>query len=57
MQLRASRELEAIKAALFQGGVTAETIQLLIVGAGGNDIRRDSATEDVEYAPKGHYPE
>jgi len=57
MQLRASRELEAIKAALFQGGVTAETIQLLIVGAGGNDIRRDSATEDFEYAPKGHYPE
>jgi len=57
-QLRANREYEAIKAALYQGGVTAETIELLIAGAGGSNARKDSGTvDDADYEPKDYVNE
>ena len=50
-QLRISREYDALKAALFQGGVTAETIDLLIAGAHTTDGRKDSHADDPKYSP------
>ncbi|KAK5118030.1 hypothetical protein LTR62_004075 [Meristemomyces frigidus] len=40
--LCASREYESLKAALFQGGITPQTLQLLISGAGTTEQRKDS---------------
>ncbi|KAK5128402.1 hypothetical protein LTR85_003070 [Meristemomyces frigidus] len=40
--LRISREYELLKSALFQGGITAETLDLLISGASNTEVRKDS---------------
>ncbi|KAK4956464.1 hypothetical protein LTR10_005989 [Elasticomyces elasticus] len=42
--LRTSREFELLKAALFQGGITAETLALLISGVNDNESRKDSGS-------------
>ncbi|KAK1083084.1 hypothetical protein LTR33_003492 [Friedmanniomyces endolithicus] len=41
---RTSREFEVLKAALFQGGITAETLGLLISGADSTEHRKDSGS-------------
>ncbi|TKA70435.1 hypothetical protein B0A55_07892 [Friedmanniomyces simplex] len=41
---RTSREFELLKAALFQGGITAETIGLLISGVDTTEQRKDSGS-------------
>ena len=42
-KLRVSREYELLKSALFQGGITSETLDLLISGASSSEARKDSA--------------
>lgn len=45
MKLRIAREFKLLKNALFQGGITAETLDLLIAGADSSDHRKDSGIE------------
>lgn len=42
MQIRSSKEYELLKNALFQGGITLETLDLLISGANNTEARKDS---------------
>jgi len=41
-QLRTSREYELLKAALYQGGITSQTLDLLISDTGNSEARKDS---------------
>ncbi|RMZ10608.1 hypothetical protein D0862_03224 [Hortaea werneckii] len=42
---------ELLKSALFQGGITAETLDILISGAGSSDTRKDSGTSGLRARP------
>ncbi|KAI7182352.1 hypothetical protein KC363_g8813 [Hortaea werneckii] len=46
--LRVSKEYELLKSALFQGGVTAETLDILISGAGSGGTRKDSGASGLK---------
>ncbi|KAK3068751.1 hypothetical protein LTR53_013435, partial [Teratosphaeriaceae sp. CCFEE 6253] len=48
--LRISREFELLKAALFKGGITAETLDLLVAGADSSDHRKDSGSNTNAWA-------
>lgn len=45
VQLRTAREYKLLKNALFQGGITAETLDLLIAGADNSEHRKDSGVD------------
>ncbi|GAB1736412.1 hypothetical protein NU219Hw_g7562t1 [Hortaea werneckii] len=49
--LRVSKEYELLKSALFQGGITAETLDILISGAGSSDTRKDSGASGWRARP------
>ncbi|KAI6830943.1 hypothetical protein KC340_g12055 [Hortaea werneckii] len=51
--LRISKEYELLKSALFQGGVTAETLDILISGAGSGSTRKDSGVSGLRNGPDG----
>ncbi|KAK3679170.1 hypothetical protein LTR78_000731 [Recurvomyces mirabilis] len=48
--LRTSREFEALKSALFQGGITPETLQLLISNSANGEHRKDSGVPADSWA-------
>ncbi|KAI7042033.1 hypothetical protein KC327_g5852 [Hortaea werneckii] len=49
--LRVSEEYELLKSALFQGGITAETLDILISGAGSGGTRKDSGASGLKTGP------
>ncbi|KAI7300029.1 hypothetical protein KC315_g17366 [Hortaea werneckii] len=49
--LRVSKEYELLKSALFQGGITAETLDILISGAGSGGTRKDSGASGLKAGP------
>ncbi|KAI6864758.1 hypothetical protein KC338_g5330 [Hortaea werneckii] len=49
--LRVSKEYELLKSALFQGGITAETLDILISGAGSGGARKDSGASGLKTGP------
>ncbi|KAI7539209.1 hypothetical protein KC331_g9886 [Hortaea werneckii] len=51
--LRVSKEYELLKSALFQGGITAETLDILISGAGSGGTRKDSGASGLKAGPNG----
>ncbi|KAI7233665.1 hypothetical protein KC330_g5252 [Hortaea werneckii] len=51
--LRISKEYELLKNALFQGGITAETLDILISGAGSGGTRKDSGASGLRTGPNG----
>ncbi|KAI7193177.1 hypothetical protein KC343_g8553 [Hortaea werneckii] len=51
--LRISKEYELLKSALFQGGITAETLDILISGAGSGGTRKDSGASGLKNGPDG----
>ncbi|KAI7209658.1 hypothetical protein KC333_g8622 [Hortaea werneckii] len=51
--LRVSKEYELLKSALFQGGITAETLDILISGAGSGGTRKDSGASGLKTGPNG----
>ncbi|GAB1733442.1 hypothetical protein NU195Hw_Modified_501t1 [Hortaea werneckii] len=51
--LRVSKEYELLKSALFQGGITAETLDILISGAGSGGTRKDSGASGLRTGPDG----
>ncbi|KAI7279141.1 hypothetical protein KC345_g5540 [Hortaea werneckii] len=51
--LRVSKEYELLKSALFQGGITAETLDILISGAGSGETRKDSGASGLKTGPNG----
>ncbi|KAI6830003.1 hypothetical protein KC365_g9018 [Hortaea werneckii] len=51
--LRVSKEYELLKSALFQGGITAETLNILISGAGSGGTRKDSGASGLKTGPNG----
>lgn len=48
-----SKEYELLKSALFQGGITAETLDILISGAGSGGTRKDSGASGLRTGPDG----
>ena len=47
LQLRISREFQCLKDALFQGGITDETLDLLISSAHQDNLRKDSGIDAI----------